>query len=253
MRKYFFYQVALWGVVLFAGGLSVSAQNFTKDDEKYRGGRYSTCTDRKDGLPLKATFSAWDGFLFENTRTLFTEGTPVTSARVNLENLFANVPRFLKNASDFKMQSFEYVGKAKSRHSIRRLIKKSYPDVRAWEIKTEISKRNDTLTQANIIMKRDPWQLKADANTVTASHYYGDVYDFFVQVAKIGKKVEQMLPEAFSYLPKIGDEIWRVCFTYQDKVYTSFVFIDPKDFRVQYAAPWLFSLTEEVLEWRKHQ
>ena len=90
---------------------------------------------------------------------------PVTSARVNLENLFANVPRFLKNASDFKMQSFEYVGKAKSRRSIRRLIKKSYQDVRAWEIKTEISKRNDTLTQVNIIMKRDPWQLKADTVT----------------------------------------------------------------------------------------
>lgn len=253
MRKHFFYQVALWGVVLFAGGLSASAQNSIKDGEKHRGESYSICTDSKDALPLKATFSAWNGLFFKNTRTLFTEGTPVTSARVNLENLFANVPRFLKNASDFKMQSFEYVGKAKSRRSIRRLIKKSYQDVRAWEIKTEISKRNDTLTQVNISMKRDPWQLKADTvtTTVTAAHHYGDVYDFGVQVGKIVKQIEQMLPDAFSYLPKIGDEIWRVCFTYQDKAYTSFVFIDPEDFRVRYGAPWLFSLAEEFFEWRK--
>ena len=39
MRKHFFYQVALWGVVLFAGGLSASAQNSIKDGEKHRGGK----------------------------------------------------------------------------------------------------------------------------------------------------------------------------------------------------------------------
>lgn len=66
MRKHFFYQVALWAVVLFAGELSASAQNSIKDGEKYRG-RYSTRTDRKDALPLKATFSVWNG-LFSKIR-----------------------------------------------------------------------------------------------------------------------------------------------------------------------------------------
>ena len=241
MRKLISYKRTMLCVfAFFAGVLSASAQS------------YSSST--VDGLPVRALFVS-NGIIYgvEEVHTLFTEGIPVTSTKANLDNLFTNVPRFVKNAADFKMQSFKYVGRAKNHRFIRNRIKESIPSVNDWRIKTEISKKkNDTITQVCISMVRESWRQMMDNNKV-ASLNKKNAPEYNSRMGKVAKKMDKLMPDLLSCIAEIGDEVWCVRFMYQNVPYVSYVFIDPEDFRVHYAAPWLFALSDELIEWVKYK
>lgn len=67
------------------------------------------------------------GYTNESTsRTnLFEYGIPVNSAEANFENLFANWPKFIRNADILDLVSYEYIGTVKNLRQSKRLLRKN--------------------------------------------------------------------------------------------------------------------------------
>ena len=67
------------------------------------------------------------GYTGESTlqTNLFEYGTPVSTAATNLENLFANWPKSIRNSDILDLVSYEYIGTVKNRRQLKSLLKKN--------------------------------------------------------------------------------------------------------------------------------
>ena len=75
------------------------------------------------------------------TATLYSYGKPLETCETNLENLFANVPKFLENDEDLDLLSFQYVGDVQSVKHARSLVKKNFKDLPLWAVGMVLPKR----------------------------------------------------------------------------------------------------------------
>ena len=68
------------------------------------------------------------------TATLYSYGKSLETCETNLENLFANVPKFLENDGALDLLSFQYVGEVQSVKHARSLVKKNFKDLPLWAV-----------------------------------------------------------------------------------------------------------------------
>lgn len=70
----------------------------------------------------------------DSTTTLYRHGKSLATYEANFENLFKNVPRYLKNNDDLDLLSYEYKGTIKNANHARELLKKNFSHYPQWAV-----------------------------------------------------------------------------------------------------------------------
>jgi hypothetical protein len=139
---------------------------------------------------------------------LFEYGAPLTSGEVNLKNLFNNFPKFVKNAGEIELLSYQYTGNIKNLKSARRFVKKNmYSNAPAWNVTTVSGGHETGGKNANqpVIILDVPESLpfnKSERNKF------------------INKISEEYI--------RTGDEVYRIKYVFRLKTYEQYIFINPK-------------------------
>ena len=147
---------------------------------------------------------------YSKETNLFEYGESLTSSEINFKNLFNNFPRFVKNANEIDLLSYEYVGVVKNQRQIRNFVKKNiYPNAQGWSVSVSYENHTGNSSQLPNIWLNTLEKIGSDKS----------------ELNKIIKTITK------EYV-QIGYEVYRIKFVCLLKSYEYYAFVDPGTKRV---------------------
>lgn len=139
----------------------------------------------------------------DRSTNLFRYGKPLVSCDTNFDNLFANVAKYLDNSDDLHMKSYECIGRVKSTRQARRLLRKNFSIYPSWGTSSSSRVWQDSVrTVRESSFKLTPTE---------------DVY-LYLDTKKMARDIA-------AREIRVGDKIYRVCFTFGGDAFEQYVFV----------------------------
>ena len=150
--------------------------------------------------------------------TLFEVGAPLTSDESNFSNLFCNFPRYIENRAGIELVSYKKVGIVKNRSHAQKYLKKNFGASSSilWDII-----RHTGSTSTNISKETTNSVIWLDVMPADNANFE-DSYE-------MTRREKRKQTVAFI---DVGDSVYEITFTYNNKQYAYYVFGDPQNHAV---------------------